>query len=180
MKEIQTSNTLRVQSVSFTYEGYAIKFVINGNVMICATGMARPFGKSKEPKHWLKLQSSKEFLCELSKVKNLTLPDLVQVKYGGLNPGTWFHDDVAIEFARWLSPRFGIWCNDRVKEILYGKTYIYATPQTIDVTDKDREIAKWKSCFDDAMEIVKSMHESNKLAQRSFEMLWLMSEGGKL
>lgn len=28
------------------------------------------------------------------------------------------HEDVALEFARWLSPEFAIWCNDRIKEIM--------------------------------------------------------------
>lgn len=27
------------------------------------------------------------------------------------------HEDVALEFARWLSPQFAIWCNDRIKEL---------------------------------------------------------------
>lgn len=28
------------------------------------------------------------------------------------------HEDVALEFARWLSPKFAIWCSDRIKELL--------------------------------------------------------------
>lgn len=43
---------------------------------------------------------------------------LVIGQHGGANPGTWMHEDVAIEFARWLNPKFAIWCNDRIKEIL--------------------------------------------------------------
>ena len=40
------------------------------------------------------------------------------------------HEDVALEFARWLSPAFSIWCNDRIKELLtVGMT---ATPQTLE------------------------------------------------
>ena len=40
------------------------------------------------------------------------------------------HEDVALEFARWLSPSFAIWCNDRIKELLkYGMT---ATQPTLD------------------------------------------------
>lgn len=40
------------------------------------------------------------------------------------------HEDVALEFARWLSPAFAIWCNDRIKELLkYGMT---ATQPTLD------------------------------------------------
>lgn len=36
--------------------------------------------------------------------------------------GTWMHEDVALEFARWLSPAFAIWCNDRIKELLLTGT----------------------------------------------------------
>lgn len=28
------------------------------------------------------------------------------------------HEDVALEFARWLDPIFAIWCNDRIKELI--------------------------------------------------------------
>ena len=54
-------------------------------------------------------------------------PSFIQVKRGGIpgeaRQGTWLHEDVALEFARWLSPAFAIWCNDRIKELLkYGMT----------------------------------------------------------
>lgn len=86
------------------------------NVMVNATQMAKPF--EKRPIDWLQNQSSIEYLNELSKVRKSTLADLVQVTKGGNNPGTWMHEDVAMEFARWLSPAFAIWCNDRIKELL--------------------------------------------------------------
>ena len=96
--------------------------------MVNATQMAKSFGK--EPKFWLMNQSTTDYLNELSKVRNLTLTDLVQVTKGGNNPGTWMHEDVAMEFARWLSPAFAIWCNDRIKELLqYGMT---ATQPTLE------------------------------------------------
>ena len=100
----------------YSYEGSNITFSQGENVMVNATQMAKPFGK--EAKHWLNNQQTKDFLQELTKVRNLTLADLVQVKKGGANPGTWMHEDVALEFARWLSPKFAIWCNDRIKELL--------------------------------------------------------------
>ena len=58
-----------------------------------------------------------EFLAVLSEGRNLPSSDLVKVTYGD-NGATWMHEDVAIEFARWLSPAFAIWCNDRIKELL--------------------------------------------------------------
>lgn len=79
--------------------------------------MAKPFGKSAA--HWLRNQSTQEFLQEYSTLRNRNLADLVEVVNGGNSGnGTWMHEDVALEFARWLSPAFAIWCNDRIKELL--------------------------------------------------------------
>lgn len=102
--------------IQYSYEGTPISFSNTDGVMINATQMAKPFGKKAVD--FLKIQSTKDFLQQLSEVKKITLTDLVQVKYGGNNPGTWMHEDVALEFARWLSPKFAIWCNDRIKELL--------------------------------------------------------------
>lgn len=100
----------------FAYNGSSVTFAKKGNlVMVNATQMAKSFGK--RPTFWLSNQSTKEFLSELSGVRNLTPSDLVRVTNGD-NGGTWMHEDVALEFARWLSPAFAIWCNDRIKELL--------------------------------------------------------------
>lgn len=115
-------------SVVYDYKGSQISFMSGENVMVNATQMAKPF--EKRPIDWLQNQSSIEYLNELSKVRKSTLADLVQVTKGGNNPGTWMHEDVAMEFARWLSPAFAIWCNDRIKELLqYGMT---ATQPTLE------------------------------------------------
>lgn len=116
-------NATSVQSVNYVYNGNPITFRVNGNVMVSATNMAKPF--EKQPIQWLRYEQSQEFLSALSKLRNHSLADLVQVKKGGTNPGTWFHEDVALEFARWLSPAFAIWCNDRIKEILTGRTFSF-------------------------------------------------------
>lgn len=85
--------------------------------MVNATEMAKPFGKLA--KDWLSNKSTKEFLSTLSSVRTIPLTDLVEIKQGGnKEQGTWMHEDVALEFARWLSPAFAIWCNDRIKELL--------------------------------------------------------------
>lgn len=106
----------KTATIQYSYNGQAISFAKGNNVMINATQMAKPFGKY--PKSWLNNQQTKEFLTELSVVRNLTTTDLVKVVQGGKTQGTWMHEDVAIEFARWLSPCFAIWCNDRIKELM--------------------------------------------------------------
>lgn len=123
----------------FQYNGSPITFQIGRVTMVNATQMAKPFDNAKRPQFWLNNQQTNEFLRALSKARNLALADLVIVTKGGNNPGTWFHEDVALEFARWLSPQFAIWCNDRIKELMrYGMT---ATTQTIDSILADPENA---------------------------------------
>ena len=102
----------------FQYNGSPITFSNGDSVVVNATEMAKPFGKSAN--HWLRNQSTQEFIKELSRLRNRNVNDLVQVVNGGSNGehGTWLHEDVAMEFARWLSPAFAIWCNDRIKELL--------------------------------------------------------------
>jgi phage antirepressor YoqD-like protein len=103
-------------AVVYDYKGSQISFMSGENVMVNATQMAKPF--SKQPIDWLKTNQSKEYIETFSKLKIISLADLVQVTKGGNNSGTWMHEDVAMEFARWLSPAFAIWCNDRIKELL--------------------------------------------------------------
>lgn len=101
---------------TFNYEGNSITFNSGDGVMVNATEMAKAFGKRAVD--WLQNQQTQEFIEALTEVRKSTSADLVQVTKGGPNQGTWMHEDVAMEFARWLSPKFAIWCNDRIKELL--------------------------------------------------------------
>lgn len=116
--------------IVYDYKGSKISFANGKNVMVNATEMAKTFGKY--PKDFLVNKQTKEFLSSLSAVRGISLTELIKVVQGG-DPqmqGTWMHEDVALEFARWLSPAFAIWCNDRIKELLkYGMT---ATQPTLD------------------------------------------------
>ena len=119
----------------FQYNGSDITFNSGSTVMVNATQMAKLFGKTT--KDWTRLKSTKDFLDTLSSVRQIRLTELIKVIQGGISTaqGTWMHEDVALEFARWLSPEFAIWCNDRIKELLrHGMT---ATPQTIDAIIAD-------------------------------------------
>lgn len=85
--------------------------------MVNATEMAKPFGKLVGD--WLRLKTTAEFTEALSADMQIPISALIQVVKGGNSEqGTWLHEDVALEFARWLSPAFAIWCNKRIKELL--------------------------------------------------------------
>lgn len=112
----------------FEYNGTPITFQTGDNKYVNATEMAKVFNKS--PRDFLVNKSTREFIEELSAAKGIPQAELVSVVNGGNNFGTWMHEDVALEFARWLSPKFAIWCNDRIKELM--KFGITATEPTIE------------------------------------------------
>lgn len=100
----------------FNYNGNPITFKMeNGEVMVSANQMAKPF--KKLPADWLRLKQTKEYITALSGMGIHIASDLVVVKNGN-EGGTIMHEDVAMEFARWLSPHFAIWCNSKIKELL--------------------------------------------------------------
>ncbi len=86
--------------------------------MVNATEMAKAFGR--RPNDWLSLPSTISFIEALTNTRksgNAEFQPYTTVR-GGSNPGTWMHEDLAIEFARWLAPAFAIWCNDKIKELM--------------------------------------------------------------
>lgn len=105
---------------TFEYDTFNITFENkNGQLMINATEMARPFGKIVS--EWKRLPSTDKFIEALNQTKGNSHSYIMAKE--GVNGGTWLHEDLAIEFARWLSPKFAIWCNDRIKEVMrYGFT----------------------------------------------------------
>lgn len=134
------------------YEGNGVSFLTGESVMVNATQMAKPF--NKVPKDWLRTSPSKEFIDSLSAVRHICPTDLVKIQQGG-DPkmqGTWMHEDVALEFARWLSPKFAIWCNDRIKELLTtGTTQLTPWEQVTDaLTVAQNQLALEKDLLNQA------------------------------
>lgn len=103
----------------FTYQGSEITFQLeSGSMKINASQMAKPFGMKAKPTFWLRTGQAKEYIKALTELQKCNLTDLLEVVYGGDRNGTWMHEDLALEFARWLNPKFGIWCNLKIKELL--------------------------------------------------------------
>lgn len=94
---------------TYFYNNCPITFEKGSSVMVNATEMAKPFGK--RPAKWLELPTTKAFLKELCEVRKSDITMLVLTAKGNsstFQQGTWMHEDVALEFARWLSPAFAI------------------------------------------------------------------------
>ncbi|MDO6389057.1 phage antirepressor KilAC domain-containing protein [Pontibacter sp. BT731] len=103
----------------FQYQNSPITFSKDGEVMVNATQMAKPFPNKKAAQFILNA-NTKEFVDLLD--SKIGKPTLV-VNHGGSNPGTWMHQKLALKFAGWLSPEFELWVYDRIEELLTtGKT----------------------------------------------------------
>lgn len=101
----------------FEYEGSPIQFeVVDGKVMANATLMAKAF--NKEPNDIFKTKGWKEYEESLlQEDSNLRSEDLRSVKNGD-NGQSWIHEELVIEFARRLKPKFAVWCNKKIAELL--------------------------------------------------------------
>lgn len=126
-------NTLQV----FNYQNNPVSFKDeDGQAYINATEMAKPFGK--RPAKWLELPSTKELIAAID-MRPIRKSDTYAETINGIRNepkgksrtlvitmngvGTWLHEDIALDFAQWLSVDFKIWCNDRIKELMrYGVT----------------------------------------------------------
>ncbi len=98
----------------------------DGSVMVNATEMGKAFGK--KPANWLRTPAAQEYIKAVaddrfSYMRSGTNEPLVHVKNGGEHFGTWMDEDVALEFARWLSPQFAIWTNRHIKMLLQKRLY---------------------------------------------------------
>lgn len=103
--------------IHFDYEGSSIQFEeVNGQIMANATLMAKVF--LKDPDDIFKTKSWKDYEKVLIDIKNIRSEDVRYVKQGGIYQGSWIHQELVIEFARRLNPKFSIWCNDRIAELL--------------------------------------------------------------
>lgn len=113
----------------FNYNGNNVSFrKESDDVFVNATEMSKQFGK--RPNDYFNLQATKELLKAITTKNGIAENQLVKTERGGINPATWLHEDLAIDFAQWLSMDFRLWVSDRIKELMkFGLT---ATPQTLD------------------------------------------------
>lgn len=116
--------------IKFDYEGQHISFEFaDGNRMINATEMARPF--AKRVNNFLRMEGTKEYILVLESryadSRNGEKREVLRVVQGGTPElqGTWMDEKLALKFAAWLSPYFELWVYDRIEELLLtGRTEI--------------------------------------------------------
>lgn len=108
----------------FNYNDTPVSFQMGeSDLMINATQMAKPFGK--QVYDYLRLPSTNELIKAIARKSRISENQLVTKRQGSPSSGggTWMHEDLAIDFAQWLSVDFRLWVNDRIKELFrFGLT----------------------------------------------------------
>ena len=118
-----------LQMVEIDHNQFAIELV-NGNVRVNLTQMAKYFGLNKRPDRWLRSDDARSYIRALRDVQKCTSTDLLIVKKGGTNQGTWCTDyRIAMRFAQWLNPMFAIKVDELLVNLLTGKQAIVNVKQ---------------------------------------------------
>lgn len=152
----------------FQYNNNPVTFRMDGGITyVSATEMAKPFGK--RPNDYLSLPSTNELVKAITRKSGIAENQLIKINRGGLNPATWLHEDVALDFAQWLSVDFRLWCLDRLKELLkYGITATQPTIETI-IDDPDNAIRLLTALKQERAERQR-LAEQNELHRQQLEM----------
>ena len=162
-----------------------ISFITNddGEPMLNATEMAKIF--KKDARRWFANQSTFDYIEAFATIKGFgatdkiplslntnTLakryPALITVVKGGdqniTQQGIFLSRYIAIEFARWLSPMFAVWCDERIMEYLqFGFT---ASEDVLLQMQSDPDYAKKM-----AEELSAEREKSRALEQQNTQLL---------
>lgn len=95
----------------------------NLNALHKASGM----GESKEPNKWLRNKQTQELISELSANLSVAQEAIKTVK-GGISPGTFAHEILAVEYAGWVSASFRLQVNQTFLDFKAGKLQIAFDP----------------------------------------------------
>lgn len=153
MESQVTQGTVKGVSQPYTlleYEGNPVSFLLDASqVWVNATQMARLFGKM--PNDYARSDRTMELISAISDGMGIPVaPEFKENRHlvrvvNGNGGGTWLHRELALDFARWLSPKFAIWCDRKIQELLQtGKTQLPEIPvitEWVAMSPEDQAIA---------------------------------------
>ncbi|MDK4629320.1 KilA-N domain-containing protein [Kingella kingae] len=158
-------------AVSFRQDGF-----------LNATQIASHFGK--QTKDYLKTQPTQQYIAALAESlsnRSKILVDknqLVIIKNGSSRNGggTWLHPKLAIHFARWLDPKFAVWCDEQIEQIISGS--LQSSPHQNTVQTRKGLVAAVKQLaqsrgmdYSDAFRLVHHRFNVESIEQLSFAQI---------
>jgi len=133
---------MTTQILNFSFNRFPVSFRNDG--YLHATKIAQHFGK--QVRDYLINSRTTDYINALieslsEKGNPLTQSDLVIIKKGNsknFSQGTWLHPKLAVDFARWLDPRFAVWCDEQIEHILSGSLKLETRDVVLSAQDARR------------------------------------------
>ncbi|ENV2271543.1 KilA-N domain-containing protein [Neisseria gonorrhoeae] len=112
---------------TFSFNRFSVSFQENG--YLNATAIAEQY--DKRVGNYLRNERTQKYITALNErlfnpeTRNRATAEnqLVIIKKGGndkKSQGTWLHPKLAVDFARWLNPKFAVWCDEQIETLLNG------------------------------------------------------------
>lgn len=112
------------------YLGNRIEFkMVDGHIYANANQMANGFGGSSKLRDWKASNNTKKYIEALEKSNSNKL-EKISLVYSeeGRNGGTWIHEKLVLNFARYLNVEFELWCDEQIATLLReGKVELQPT-----------------------------------------------------
>lgn len=105
------------------YLGNTIQFkMVEGHVYANANKMAEGFGGSDKLKNWKNSPNTQRYIEALEKVIGKNYPSQLMIVQKGnsreFEQGTWIHEKLILNFARYLNVEFELWCDEQITTLL--------------------------------------------------------------
>ncbi|MBP2312615.1 KilA-N domain-containing protein [Azospirillum soli] len=109
-----------LHNACLAYNGHAIR---DRGKTVSLTDMWKAAGspENREPWNWSRKEGA-EFVEFVAASHNLTM-EQVMITKKGKGGGTWAHWQLAMAYAKYLSPEFHAWCNSVVRAHMEGRTH---------------------------------------------------------
>jgi len=124
--------------------------------MISPTDLWKTVGGSvgQHPRHWQELESAQEFINHLGEKLNVGKSDILKTTRGRYHGGTWAHWQIALAYAKHLSPELHMYANEAFKGFMTAEVKM-----TADMVD--RTVARYDVVdIDDARRALEIMRAS--------------------
>lgn len=104
------------------YLGNSIDFkMVEGHVYANANKMAEAFGRNKKLENWKVSENTKRYIQALEVNPKFQGTQLIIAKKGNsreFEQGTWIHEKLILNFARYLNVEFELWCDEQIATLL--------------------------------------------------------------
>jgi len=151
----------------FEYDGTPIQFeTINGQVMANATAMFK--ANNSRLDHWRVAEGTKKYIEAITRNLGFAENQLIVTKRGGVDTaGTWIHEKLILNAARYISTDFELWCDEKIGELL--RTGSVSLKSSLpDFTNPAESARAWAAQFEEkqaALQLVEAK-------ERQIQELW--------